>query len=283
MGTQLILRGRCYEQESVPYKAVDSAVDALCAHLLTLPRKELAELIPTDISLLAQLFPVMNRLNERVLFPAPNSGPGDARRIRRRSVQAMRELLYHLRREKPVLLAIDDLQWGDVDSISLLAEILAPPTPPALLVIGTYRREYRDRSSCLASLFELQAANRSIRWFDIPVEPFQAEDASGFARSLLAGSPSMLSGAVAARIAKESGGNPYFAVELARYASRFSGSDAQAFNSDSLRIDGLLQDRIAALETHSRELLEVVAVHSQPLAQSMPTAPPGSAVAIRPR
>jgi serine/threonine protein kinase len=264
----IILRGRCYEQESVPYKAIDSAVDALCAHLLTLPRKQLAELLPADISLLAQLFPVINRLNEWVLFPAPSSGPGDARRLRRRSVQAMRELLHHLCREKPVILSIDDLQWGDVDSVALLAEIFSPPDPPPVLIIGTYRREYRERSSCLASLFDLKAANSSIRWFDIPVEPFPAEEAGDFARSLLAGSSSTLSGTVATRIAKESGGNPYFAVELARYASRFSGSDAQAFSSDSLRIDTLLHDRIETLETQSRELLEVVAVHSQPLAQA---------------
>jgi len=263
---ELVLRGRCYEQESVPYKAIDSAVDALCEHLLTLPRKDLAEMLPSDISLLAQLFPVINRLKERVLFPAPSTGASDAHRIRRRSVQALRELLGRLRHDRPVILAIDDLQWGDVDSIALLGEIFAVSDPPPVLVLCTYRREYRETSPCLASLFELQKTNQAVRWFDIAVEPFSTEETHDFAQSLL-GDPS-ISGVIASRIAKESGGNPYFAVELARYASRFSVEEARAFGADSLRIDNLLRDRIADLENDSRELLEVVAVHSQPLAQA---------------
>ena len=89
-------------------------------------------------------FRVINRLNERVLFPAPNTGATDARRIRRRSVQAMRELLGHLRRKQPVIVAIDDLQWGDIDSISLLGEIFAASDSPPVLVLCTYRREYRE-------------------------------------------------------------------------------------------------------------------------------------------
>jgi eukaryotic-like serine/threonine-protein kinase len=265
-GRELILRGRCYEQESVPYKAMDSAVDALCEQLLTLPRKDLSEMLPSDISLLAQLFPVINRLNERVLFPAASTGASDARRIRRRSVQAIRELLGHLRRQRPLILTIDDLQWGDIDSIFLLGEIFAPPNPPPVLVLCTYRREYRDRSPCLAALFELQKANPAIRWFDIAVEPFSADETHVFAQSLLG--DASISEVLASRIAKESGGNPYFAVELARYASRFSAEEARAFDAESLRIDNLLRDRIAGLANESRDLLEVVAVHSQPLAQA---------------
>ncbi len=184
-GNELILRGRCYEQESVPYKAIDSAVDALCEHLLTLPRPELSDILPSDISLLAQLFPVLNRLGERVLFPAASTGASDARRIRRRSVQAMREILARLRRDRPVILTIDDLQWGDVDSISLLGEIFSTSDPPPVLVLCTYRREYRDRSPCLAALFELQKSNPAIRWFDIAVDPFSAEETHDFAQSLL--------------------------------------------------------------------------------------------------
>jgi hypothetical protein len=265
-GGQLILRGRCYEQESVPYKAIDSAVDALCEHLLTLPRQELSAMMPSDISLLAQLFPVLNRLNERLLVPAASTGAGDARRLRRRSVQAMREILGALRRQRPVILTLDDLQWGDIDSISLLGEIFAAPDPPPMLVLCIYRREYRERSPCLAALFELQRANPAICWFDIAVNPFSAEETKSFAQSLLG--DSAVSEVVTSRIARESGGNPYFAVELARYASRFSADEALAFGVDNLRIDNLLHDRIAALENESRALLEVVAVHSQPLAQA---------------
>ena len=263
---ELILRGRCYEQESVPYKAIDSAVDALCEHLLTLPRKELAEILPSDISLLAQLFPVLNRLSERVPFPASDTSSSDARRIRRRSVIAMRELLAQLRGWRPVILSIDDLQWGDIDSISLLGEIFSTADAPTVLILSTYRREYRERSDCLAALFELQRTNPAIRWFDVAVEPFSTEETRNFAQSLLG--PHSVSGALASRIAKESGGNPYFAVELARYARRFSLEEAQAVGADSLQIDNLLRDRIAGLENDSLELLEVVAVHSQPLAQA---------------
>jgi eukaryotic-like serine/threonine-protein kinase len=264
-GGELIFRGRCYEQESVPYKAIDSAIDDLCEHLLTLPRKELSDMLPSDISLLAQLFPVLNRLGERVLFPAASTGSSEARRIRRRSVQATRELLGHLRRRRPIVITIDDLQWGDIDSISLLGEIFAADAPP-VLVLCNYRREYRDRSPCLAALFELQRTHPAIRWFDIAVEPFSTEETQDFAQSLLG--DASISSAVASRIAKESGGNPYFAVELARYASRFSVEEARTFDADRLRIDNLLRDRIAALEEDSRDLLEVVAVHSQPLAQA---------------
>ncbi len=269
-GAGLVLRGRCYEQESVPYKAIDSAVDALCQHLLTLPRKELAAMLPADISLLAQLFPVVNRLNERVLFPAPGTGANDARRIRRRSVRALRELLSQLRRDRPVVLTIDDLQWGDVDSILLLGEIFAPPDPPPLLVLCTYRREYIDRSPCLTALFEMQKAGSAIQWFDVAVEPFSTDDTQHFAQSLLDQSlleQSSTSAEIASRIARESGGNPYFAVELARYASRVHGPDDQAPASESVGIGHLLRHRIAALPADSRSLLQVVALHSKPLAQ----------------
>ena len=108
-----------------------------------------------------------------------------------------------------------------------------------------------------------------------------AEETHDFAQSLL-GDPS-ISEAVASHIAKESGGNPYFAVELARYASRFSVEEARALGADSLRIDHLLRDRIADLENDRRQLLQVVAVHSQPLARPMPIRPLDSPAAIPPR
>ncbi|MEM9492751.1 MAG: serine/threonine-protein kinase, partial [Myxococcota bacterium] len=51
----VVLSGRCYERESVPYKALDSLVDALASHLATLPAHQADVLMPRAVRHLAQL------------------------------------------------------------------------------------------------------------------------------------------------------------------------------------------------------------------------------------
>src|SRR6266849_2392202 len=55
----VVLEGRCYERESVPYKALDGVVDSLTKYLLSLPEVKAEALMPREVLALARLFPVM--------------------------------------------------------------------------------------------------------------------------------------------------------------------------------------------------------------------------------
>src|SRR5207248_6906678 len=113
----VVLSGRCYERESVPYKAVDGVVDSISRLLSRLPRDDADELLPPNANLLSQLFPVLGRHLEEPSSPDSLIDPAE---LRTRAFAVLRELLSRVSRKLHAMVLIDDLQWADPDSLVAL-------------------------------------------------------------------------------------------------------------------------------------------------------------------
>jgi hypothetical protein len=251
----IVLSGRCYERESVPFKALDGIVDALSDHLLGMSDEEIASLLPADATLLAHVFPVLRRVAGIDASPPPLATTVNPEAQRTRLFAAMRELFARLCATRRVAIVIDDLQWSDADSLALLRHLLRPPGAPPFLLLATMRSGAEILSTEGHALdVSLPGDVRQISLVGLP-----AEDARALATQLL--SAGMID-ANAAAIADEARGHPMFIDELVRHAraSRAKGE---------LRLEDALASRVRALDPRALRVLELVSVAGEPLSLEM--------------
>jgi predicted Ser/Thr protein kinase len=252
-----VLRGRCYERERVPYQGIDSLVDELCGLLRVADATTVAELLPQPLGALARLFPVLGRVPAIAEGAEPGAAGLDAQELRSRAFATFRELLRRIAGRRPLILHVDDLQWGDLDTAALFHDVLRPPDSPPLLLVLSYRGEERERSPFLRAL----APARLGRVVRVEVGPLDRAAGEALARRLLAASGSEPD-ADAGRIADEAGGNPLFIQELVGFAVRDPGGAGASRGSD---LSSAISARIDRLPARARQLLELVAVAGHPV------------------
>jgi hypothetical protein len=256
----VVLDGRCYQRESVPYKALDPIVDALGRYLKRLPHLEAAGLLPRDTRALLRLFPTLGQLELMATLPGRDAAP-DPHELRRRAFGALRELLARISDVRRVVIAIDDAQWGDADSAALLGDLFAPPDPPPVLLVLTYRSSlsalvpggHAGAGEIAEALRRSSPATISRADVELPLGPLAPDDAQAMARALLGAEAAPSAPAVA----RESAGSPLFIGQLARelVAGR---------RSSSLSLQRMLANRVAAVSDDARVVLEVLACAASP-------------------
>lgn len=259
-GAVVVLSGRCHEREAVPYKAIDGLIDALAGHLRRLGRAEVESLLPRDVLSLARVFPALKRVEAVALAPRRGFDVPDPRELRRRAFAGLRELLGRLGARGPLVLALDDLQWGDVDSASALAEVLRGPDAPWLLLLACHRDEDVESSPFLRAFLGLaDQIGPGVDWRALTVEPLARADALAMAGALLGDSapPSDLEA-----VARESGGNPYYVTEL---VGSIQEGNALGKAASVSSLDEVLRERFQRLPASARFFLEVVAVAGGPI------------------
>lgn len=246
----VVLRGRCYERESVPYKAVDGVIDSLSRYMARLPDKDAAALLPFHVGLLAEVFPVLRGVRVIVEQPRIPHIP-DPQEQRRRVFAALRELLARLGARQPLVLMIDDLHWADEDSLALLDAVLRPPDAPCLFLVSTAWPRGEEAP------IEFGGNLRRI-----VLEPLEAQQTTRLANALSARLRAPLTDATIATIVRESAGHPMFVAELIRHAALRGDADT---DTTEVRLDDVIAARLDALQPAERQLLELVAAAGRPL------------------
>jgi tetratricopeptide (TPR) repeat protein len=256
----VVLAGRCYEHESVPYKALDPLVDELGRYLRGLPAYEVEARLPRDIGPLVRVFPVLGRVGAVSKAAARSITFSDPQEVRRRAFAGLREMLARVGDRQPLVLHIDDLQWGDVDSAHLLADMLQPPDPPPLLLLTSYRSEDAG-STCLRALTQALGRGAAIDRRELTVAPLSESETRELVLKLLKDGAEQR----AAQIARESGGNPFFITELVQEIQSGDKRDAAIPSQGENTLERLIRARVERLPVGARRLLEVVAVSGRPL------------------
>jgi serine/threonine protein kinase/predicted ATPase len=283
-GTEaVVLHGRCYEQESVPYKALDSLIDSLAQYLSTLDRDDVRAMLPPHVAELTRVFPVLARVPALADSRASSPVGSDLRSVREYAFAALRAWFGELSRTRRLVLCIDDLQWGDLDSAALIADLVKGPGAPPLLMLLSYRSEYLDSSPCLRALQPTQPDVHDHVERRIDVDVLTPEDTRSLAEALLGAfsDPSARQDAIE-WVVRESGGRPFFVGELVAHLQ----SGAAVRNRPDL--DEVLWDRVTRLPDVSRRLLEVIAVAGRPVqvrdaqtAALLPALPPDVVAGLR--
>ncbi len=277
----VVLAGRCYERESVPFKGLDALIDTLSRYLKHLTYDEAAALVPPNVQALARLFPALSRVEAVAAAPAEVLEIRDEREQRRQARLALRQLFTQLASRAGVLLVVDDLQWGDHDSAAMLADLLAPPAPPPLMLVGCFRDDGSPTGPLLQRLLVQQSADGpAVR--ELEVGKLWFSEACELGLKLLGHRRTPALGLVRT-IARESGGSPFFIGELVRYARSELGYIGSAFGEagdlepSGLSLENLIRSRLGRLPDSARRLLELVAIAGRPIAHDTAVAAAGLA------
>ena len=258
----VVLMGRCHENEMVPYKALDDMVDGLSHYLNGLPEPEAEALAPRDSQCLIRMFPVLAQVPAMARVRRTTAEIADAQELRQRAFASLQDLLARITDRQTVVVAIDDLQWGDLDSAVVLRSLFSGPRPPNLLFIASYRTEDAATSPFLQNWRAYQTEAKPCAMHDMELPELTPQDSALMAARLLRSvDPATMR--VAEAIAREAGGSPFLIEQFVRHPSAQNGEPQQ------LSIQRVIEDRLNELPERPRRLLETLAVAAQPLPESV--------------
>jgi len=116
------------------------------------------------------------------------------------------------RREQPLTIFLDDLQWADPASLALLQDLVTPPGVPSLLVVGAYRDNEVGPAHPLQPMLEA-AREAGARVSGIVLGPLSGEDLTAFVAAALRCQRDEAA-PLAGLVAEKTAASPFFAIQF---------------------------------------------------------------------
>ncbi|MDQ3978773.1 MAG: AAA family ATPase [Actinomycetota bacterium] len=242
----VVLSGRAAEFEGeLPFGVFGDALDDWLASQDPHRLEALAEGSEAELAI---VLPAFDRLTP--------GRPPELQQERYRAYRAVRSLLSALAADAPVVLVLDDMHWADSGSVELVCHLLAhPPRGAVLIALGFRPAQVSPQLGA-----GLAAALREHEGRRLDLTPLSASAA----RELLGPD---VSDPVADRLYRESGGNPFFLLQLARGVALKRQRPARATElalTVPEPVRAALATELSALSAPSRVLLQGAAVTGDP-------------------
>ncbi len=160
-----LFRGRCYERESVPFRAFDQVMDEVALHLRALSDERLRMLAPL-IERVSWLFPALASFvsdeasRGRELATPPRDPAARPAAKLHLAMASLEVLIAELAEATPLMIVVDDLQWTDDESVAILEALLR--TDARLLLFALHRPVAPDERHPLARFFARHATHPAL-------------------------------------------------------------------------------------------------------------------------
>ena len=150
-GDTFILGGRCHAWESLPLNAIDSIVDAVARELRRHPSPAASAIMKRAVAV-AEIFPALSNAARQDIGEDTIALPPSGAKLLARAVSELQSLIYALAGDRPVLMVLDDAQWGDYQSAVVFRQILEAAQDRRVTLVLSYRTEDWRTSLLLQAL-----------------------------------------------------------------------------------------------------------------------------------
>ncbi len=250
----LVLRSCCHPHANVRFEALDGCVDELSRYLVQIDDAQREALRPRGVPALCRVFPVLSRVPFARLESEPDPGETDPALTRRVGFAALRELLDRLAARRPLVLWIDDLQWGDEDSALFLDELASGADAPPLMLVLSFRAEGpEDEREPPTGAEDVHGSPTRIELGPLPAPHVRTLIEARLEDTAQAGDRQRIEA-----LAIQAEGSPLFASQLAHFAHR---SDTRR----TVKLRDVLLARMDELSAEALDVLAWVAVSGRPI------------------